>query len=53
MGERLLQLQFTRIPLMSALEMYDTLSEDKHNNTILTIGLVILTEKGMFRIPLE
>ena len=38
---------------MSASKMYDTLSEGKHNNNILTIGLVILTEKVMVRIPLR
>ena len=38
---------------MSASNMYDTLSEGKHNNTILIISLAILTEKAIFRIPLK
>ena len=33
--------------------MYDTLSEGKHNNTILIIGLAILTENAIFRISLK
>ena len=37
---------------MSAWNMYNTLSEGKHNN-ILIIGLAILTEKAIFRIPLK
>ena len=38
---------------MSASNMYDTLSEGKHNNTILAVGLAIFTEKAIFRTPLK